>query len=115
MTRKSKAEIAASLEAAGFKVTSNRKEGRTDVGTDRKPLALRMIEVRIPGKLWSQEVGDWCSKTKLRANEKRILNMLKEACGKEAHFDLCDHDMGHSSEGNAADDAHCHFYVYTGD
>lgn len=113
--RKSKAETVAALEAAGFKVTINRKEGKSDLGTDRKPLTLRMIEVRIPGKLWSREVGDWCSKSKQRANEKRVLGLIKAAVGKAAHFDLCDHDMGHSSEGDAADDAHCHFYVLTSD
>lgn len=113
--RKTKVEIASALNKAGFTVTINRKEGKTDVGTDKKSLALRLIEVRIPGKLWSQEVGDWCNKKKHRANEKRVINLIKEAIGKEAHFDLCDHDMGHSSEGDAADDAHLHFYALTAD
>jgi hypothetical protein len=111
--RKTKQQLVDCLVAAGFTVTSNRKEGKIDLGADGLPLALRMVEVRIPGSLWSQELGDWCNKAKHRANERRVLKLIKDAVGKAAHFDLCDHDMGHSSEGDAADDAHCQFYVYT--
>lgn len=111
--RKSKELLVADLVAAGFKITSNRKEGNGEYDSKRNYVITRQIEVCIPGSLWSREVGDWCNKIKQRANERRVIGMLKEAVGKEAAFDLCDHDMGHSSEGNAADDAHCHFYVYT--
>lgn len=112
---KTKAQLVSDLEAAGFKVTMNRKEGKPSVDPKGNPEVLRWVEVIIPGSLWSQEDGDWCSKRKLQANERRVLKLLKDTVGKAADFDLCDHDMGHSSTGESPDDARCLFYVYTKD
>lgn len=113
--RLTKAQLVEALAKAGFKVTSNRREGRIELDHRNKPIALRWIEVLVPGSMWSLEVGDWCDKRKQRANEKRIYAAIKAAIGKAASFDLIGDDMGHSSEGDAADDAHLSFYAYTAD
>ncbi len=116
MSRKTKIEIVAALAAAGFKVTSNRKEGKTEyVGPKKLPFTLRWIEVLVPGSLWSRADGDWCRKRDMRANERWVIAGIRAAVGKEAHFDLIDHDMGHSSTGEFPDDAHLSFYAYTAD
>lgn len=115
MPRKTKTEIVTALAAVGLKVTVNRKEGKTETGVDKKPEALRYIEVLVPGKLWSRKDGDWCNKAAQRANEKRIYKLVKDAIGKEAYFDLICDDMGHSSTGAEPDDAHLQFYAYTAD
>lgn len=115
MTRKTKAEIVAALAAAGFKVTSNRKEGKTELDHRKQPITLRWIEVLVPGSMWSRSDGDWIRKREMNANERWIIAGIKAAVGTAAHFDLIDHDMGHSSTGEAPDDAHLSFYAYTAD
>lgn len=113
--RLTKAQLVEVLAKAGFKVTSNRREGKADVDHRGKPIALRWVEVLVPGRLWSRSDGDWIRKREMRANEKWIIAGIKAAVGTAAQFDLINHDMGHSSTGESPDDAHLSFYAYTAD
>ena len=100
--RKTKAEIVAALLAVGYRVTSNRREGKIEV-QQGQPLALRRISIAVPAD------------KQTKSTKQVIINEVKRTIGKAAYFDLIDHDLGHTDDDSNMVDAHIDFYSYTRD
>jgi hypothetical protein len=79
------------LEAAGFSLVMNRKEG-TPWGTKRNPRQIRWIQINVPAE---RMVTETFAKRVIERAERKVIREIESIVGK---LDICEAEMFHTDD-----------------